>query len=65
MSGIMNRIIRWQLENPDGGVPECKAWLREEHARMGLGKLPPAASAGDQPVQKKKKKVEKVANTTE
>jgi tRNA nucleotidyltransferase (CCA-adding enzyme) len=28
---VLARVIKWQLEHPDGTKIECEAWLKAEH----------------------------------
>ncbi|KAG8836724.1 CCA tRNA nucleotidyltransferase, mitochondrial [Serendipita sp. 411] len=54
MGLIMDRIIHWQLENPDKDVGDCEAWLKEEGTKGTFGPLPPASRGVGEGSSKKK-----------
>ncbi|KIM33013.1 hypothetical protein M408DRAFT_14571 [Serendipita vermifera MAFF 305830] len=55
MSTLVERVIEWQLEHPNGTVEECKSWLQQQHTIGALGNLPPMV--GELPDRRKKRKV--------
>jgi tRNA nucleotidyltransferase (CCA-adding enzyme) len=41
MGVMVNRVIEWQLEHPEGTKDDCLAWLKEEKSagRMDMEEL--------------------------
>ncbi|OAX34827.1 hypothetical protein K503DRAFT_697989 [Rhizopogon vinicolor AM-OR11-026] len=53
MKAMVNRIVEWQLEHPEGTKDDCLAWLKEEKSagRIDMEELK-AATMGNKRVQK-------------
>jgi tRNA nucleotidyltransferase (CCA-adding enzyme) len=51
MKAMVNRVLEWQLEHPDGTQGDCLAWLEEEKSagRIDLKELK-AATMGNKRV---------------
>ena len=57
IKGILDRVIEWQLENPELGVEECNVWLKNEADAGTFGDLRAAAQAKGGEGSKKKRKI--------
>lgn len=57
VKGFLDRVIEWQLANPELGVDECTVWLKEQADTGTFGDLTAAARAKDGEGSKKRRKI--------